>query len=75
MNDLGPRMRWLVYASVSSTIVWENVLPHIGVVGTKYNMVPACISTWKSIRFYTNVKWSDHTHCPQVRSSVPWPWA
>lgn len=35
----------------------------------------ACISTWKSIKFYTNVKWSDHTHCPQVRSSVPWPWA
>lgn len=41
LNDLGPRMRWLVYASVSPTIVWENVLPHMAVVGTKYNMVPA----------------------------------
>ena len=52
----------------SSSCKVEEILPHMAVLRTKYNTVPE--STWANIRFYTDLKWSDHTHCPLVPSLV-----
>lgn len=43
----------------------------MAVVRTKYNTVPT--SLLGKTKFYTNEKWSEHTHCPQARPQVTWP--
>lgn len=73
MNDLGLGSFGYSMPQFPQLQSGENVLlPHMAVVRTKYNTVPT--SLLGKTEFYTNEKWSEHTHCPQGRPQMTWPW-